>query len=89
MSGVAAMQLHIQLHLTDAIDNAYRVQSFTHVMTTGAAPFESIAFKQTYAFTTQSSMNSPGASTYLSSNVSGDLNNQPSAKRHKSSLTAC
>ena len=91
LSGVANMRVRIQLHLTDAINEAYRMQSFVHIMPTSAAPSQSIAIQQTYAFTTQTVVYSPAASTDLPSSISGLLehNIQPSAKRHKSSSTAC
>ena len=86
VNGVAIMRVRIQLHLTDAIDDAYRMQSFTHVMTTSAAPSQGITIQHTHAFPTQTVMYSPGTSTYPSSNISGCLehNIHPAAKRRKS-----
>lgn len=90
LSGAETLHVHIQLHLKDVIDDAYRVQSFIHVMTTTAAPPQSIETQETYAFPTQSVMYSPGTSMYDSSNTSAGVEHdvQPVAKRYKSSSTA-
>lgn len=90
LSGAETLHVHVQLRLKDVIDDAYRVQSFTHVITTTAAPPQSVGTQQTYAFTTQTAMYSPGTSGYEPSNTSADLehNIQPLAKRFKSSSTA-
>lgn len=87
LSGAETLHVHLQLHLKDVIDDAYRVQSFTHVITTTAAPPQSIGSQQTFAFTTQTAMYSPGTSVHESSNTSAGLehNIQPLAKRNKSS----
>lgn len=85
LSGAETLHVHIQLHLKDVIDDAYRVQSFTHVMTTSAVPPQSMKSQQTYAFTTQTATYSLGTSVCEPSNTSAGFkhNIQPSAKRFK------
>lgn len=75
VGGAQTMHVHIQLQLTDAIDDAYRIQSFTYDMTTSAAQCQAAYSPQMYVFTTQTVTYSPSTST----------NGLPPVKRHKSS----
>ena len=81
VSGAQTMHVHIQLQLIDAVDDAYRIQCFTHDMTLSAQA-QVVSGSQTYTFTTQCAIYSPSPS---GSQPSLDAESgQPPVKRHKS-----
>ncbi|KAL3132439.1 hypothetical protein ABBQ32_008995 [Trebouxia sp. C0010 RCD-2024] len=82
VSGARTTHVHVQLQLTDAIDDAHRIQCFTHDMTTSAAQCQAASSPQTYTFTTQNVLYSPCMSKSESS--LDEQNCQPPVKRHKS-----
>ena len=83
VNGAHTMHAHVQLQLTDAIDDAYRIQCFTHdiILSTTDAQCQAASSLQRYTFTTQSVMYSPSTSTSRSS--LDEPSCQPLVKRQK------